>query len=200
MHKSISESSKGGTARAQKVSVGWFLLFGGVWSRLMGYFHLPYLLFPWRNRWASAPATNMFSVTKSVPVRAATAPTAAAAGFALRKREGCLGRGDGCQGWCRRGNSNAAPESGPMTCIMSLQLLRLECTGRQPAENLGLRFEAWAFLKCIFTVGVWCRSVFCGHTWRGQRLAKHHLFTYKSVSAPMWETQNEGHRKFWWGM
>lgn len=50
-------------------------------------------------------------MTQSVPARAAAAQTAAAAGFALGKQEECSGRGDGCRGWCQRGNGNAAPES-----------------------------------------------------------------------------------------
>lgn len=151
MHKSISESSKEETDRAQKVYVGWLLFFGRLWSSgsFMGYFHLPYLLFPWRRKRVSDPVTNTFWITNSVPARAA------AAGFALWRWEKCLGRGPWCWGCCQRRNGNAASESGPTTCITSLQLPRLERAERWPAEYLALRFEAWSnpFFKCDFILG-----------------------------------------------
>lgn len=163
MHKSISESSKEETDRAQKVYVGWLLFFGRLWSSgsFMGYFHLPYLLFPWRRRRVSDPVTNTFWITNSVPQGLPQLVLLSGGGRSAWGED--PGAGGVVRGEMAMQPLRAVPRPALHPC--SCQGWSALNVGQQSIWHYALKPEAIPSLNVtlFWEVGVWCCSVFYGH-------------------------------------
>lgn len=167
MHKSINDSSKKGTDRAQKVYVGPLLIFSSVVLQVV-FGILPFALshFSLEEGWGmSFPGRTTFWITKMFQQGLC----------GLNSSSCCLCSGNweewregGCRGWCCQGNGNTALERipWPLLCPCSCWGWSTHDVGQLRIRDYTSKPEAIVSLSTflLWEVGVWCCSAFCGHT------------------------------------